>query len=124
MAGIDETGFKEYARSGGYTPLGTWGFDGSWTGNQGWPGLPHSNGNAFADFLLGTAATASTGLPGQDKVNYGRDWEFYVQDSWQVNRHLTFNYGVRYMYQTPWNTRGNLVSCFRSGARQDRDPGE
>jgi hypothetical protein len=112
MAGMDETGFKAYGRSGGYTPLGSWGFDGSWTGNQGWPGLPHSNGNAFADFLLGTAVNASTGLPGQDKVNYSRDWEFYVQDSWQVNRHLTVNYGIRYVYQTPWSTRGNIVSYF------------
>jgi hypothetical protein len=112
MAGFDETGFKSYSRGGGYTPLGTWGFDGSWTGNQGWPGLPHSNGNAFADFLLGTAVSASTGLPVQDKVNFSRDWEFYVQDSWQVNRHLTVNYGMRYVYQTPWWTRGNLASYF------------
>jgi len=112
MAGIDETGFKSYSRGGGYTPLGSWGFDGSWTGNQGWPGLPKSNGNAFADFLLGTAISAGTGLPVQDKVNFSRDWEFYVQDSWQVNRHLTINYGIRYVYQTPWSTRGNLASYF------------
>jgi hypothetical protein len=112
MAGFDETGFKSYSRGGGYTPLGTWGFDGSWTGNQGWPGLPHSNGNAFADFLLGTAVSASTGLPVTDKVNFSRDWEFYVQDSWQVNRHLTVNYGLRYVYQTPWWTRNNTASYF------------
>jgi hypothetical protein len=112
MAGFDETGFKAYSRGGGFTPLGSWGFDGSWTGNQGWPGLPKSNGNAFADFLLGTAVSAASGNPVQDKVNYSRDWEFYIQDSWQVNRHLTINYGLRYVYQTPWSTRGNLVSYF------------
>ena len=112
MAGFDETGFKVYSRGGGYTPLGSWGFDGSWTGNQGWPGQPHSNGNAFADFLLGTAISASTGLPTIDKVLYSRDWEFYVQDNWQVNRHLTVNYGLRYVYQTPWATRGNLTAYF------------
>lgn len=112
MAGMDESGFKSYARSGGYTPLGSWGFDGSWTGNQGWPGQPHSNGNAFADYLLGTAISASTGYPAIDKVLYSRDWEFYVQDNWQVNRHLTLNYGIRYTYQTPWSTRNNLTSYF------------
>jgi hypothetical protein len=112
MAGVDETGFKEYARGGGYTPLPSWTFDGSWTGNQGWPSQPHSNGNAFADFLLGTAVGAGTGSPAQDKVNYGRDWELYVQDSWKVNRRLTVNYGLRYVYQTPWSTRDNLVSYF------------
>jgi hypothetical protein len=112
MAGFDETGFKSYSRGGGFTPLGSWGFDGSWTGNQGWPGLPKSNGNAFADFLLGTAVSAATGNPVRDKVNYSRDWELYIQDNWQVNRHLTVNYGLRYVYQTPWSTRDNLVSYF------------
>jgi hypothetical protein len=34
MAGFDETGFKVYSRGGGFTPVGSWGFDGSWTGNQ------------------------------------------------------------------------------------------
>ncbi|HWB84673.1 MAG TPA: TonB-dependent receptor [Bryobacteraceae bacterium] len=112
MAGFDETGFKAYSRGGAYTPLPTWGFDGSWTGNQGWPSLPHSNGNAFADFLLGTAVSAATGAPVTDKVNYSRDSEFYIQDSWKVNRRLTLNYGLRYVYQTPWSTRGNIVSYF------------
>jgi hypothetical protein len=112
MAGFDETGFKSYSRGGGFTPVGSWGFDGSWTGNQGWPTAPHSNGNAFADFLLGAAISAGTGSPIPDKVLYGRDWEMYVQDSWQINRRLTLNYGLRYVYQTPWSTRDNIVSYF------------
>jgi hypothetical protein len=112
MAGFDETGFKVYGRGGGFGVLPSWSFDGSWTGNQGWPNLPHSNGNAFADFLLGTAVAAGAGLPIQDKVNYSRDSEFYIQDSWKVNRRLTLNYGVRYVYQTPWSTRDNIVGYF------------
>ncbi len=112
MAGVDETGFKVYAPGGAYTPLGSWGFDGSWTGNSGWPGSQHSNGNAFADFLLGTAISAGSGNPAVDKVLYSRDWEFYVQDRWQVNPKLTVNYGVRYVYQTPWATRNNVTAYF------------
>ena len=35
-------------------------FNGAWTGNKGWPNQPSSQGNAFADFLLGTAAIHAT----------------------------------------------------------------
>ena len=58
--GIDETGYKNYTRQGGQaltgvtiTPLGSFAFNGQWTGNKGWPNQPSSQGNAFADFLLG-----------------------------------------------------------------------
>lgn len=108
-AGIDETGYKQYAPNPN-APLGSFSFNGQWTGNKGWPGFPQSQGNAIADFLLGVANTSSTGLAGNDEVAYGRDWEFYGEDTWQASPRLTLYYGLRYMYQTPWSIRNNQVT--------------
>ena len=65
--GGDETGYKNYIKQGGPAlsaslgnPLGTLSFNGSWTGNKGWPNQPSSQGNSFADFLLGTASPATS----------------------------------------------------------------
>lgn len=117
--GVDETGYKNYIRQGGPAlsaalgnPLGTFGFTGVWTGNKGWPGQPSSQGNAFADFLLGTASSSNYAGPITEIVTYSRDWEFYAQDTYQVNSKLTLNYGLRYVYQSPWRVRDNRVSYF------------
>lgn len=115
--GVDETGYKNYIRQGGPAlsaslgnPLGTFNFDGRWTGNKGWPGRPNSQGNAFADFLLGTANTTNFAGPLTEIVTYSRNWEFYAQDTFQVNSKLTLNYGLRYTYQSPWRIRDDRVS--------------
>ncbi|MGH9353221.1 MAG: hypothetical protein ACRD2G_13850, partial [Terriglobia bacterium] len=109
-AGVDLTGYKEYAPSPN-APLGTFTFSGTWTGNSGWPGLPHSVGNSFADFLLGTANSSVTGAAAAfTSVNYSNDLEFYAQDSWRVSPRLTLYYGLRYMYQSPWSYRDHLAT--------------
>lgn len=115
--GADETGYKNYIKQGGPAlsaslgnPLGTISFNGAWTGNKGWPGQPSSQGNAFADFLLGTATSSNFAGPLTEIVTYSRDWEFYVQDTFQVTPKLTLNYGIRYMYQAPWRVRDDRVS--------------
>lgn len=115
--GVDETGYKNYVRQGGPAlsaslgnPLGTFGFTGVWTGNKGWPGQSSSQGNAFADFLLGTASSSNYAGPITEIVTYSRDWEFYAQDTYQFNSRLTLNYGLRYVYQSPWSVRDNRVS--------------
>lgn len=112
QAGLDETGFKIYNPGGGYGPLGTFTFNGTWTGNGGWPHQPTSIGNTFADFLLGDATSATTGSATPDQNVYSRDWEFYGQDVWQVAPSLTVNYGLRYVYQSPWITKGNIATFF------------
>jgi carboxypeptidase family protein len=115
--GADETGYKNYIRQGGPAlsaslgnPLGTLTFTGAWTGNKGWPGMGSSQGNTFADFLLGTASTSNYAGPLTEIVTYSRDWEFYAQDTFQVNSKLTLNYGLRYVYQSPWRVRDDRVS--------------
>jgi carboxypeptidase family protein len=115
--GAAETGYKNYIQQGGPAlsaslgnPLGTFAFSGAWTGNRGWPGQPSSQGNAFADFLLGTANSTNFAGPLTEIVTYSRLWEFYAQDTFQVNPKLTLNYGVRYTYQSPWRVRDDRVS--------------
>jgi hypothetical protein len=116
QAGIDETGYKMWNRvpSNPNTALtGAFGFNGQWTGNRGWPGLPHSNGNGFADFLLGTANTSATSALGDyAQWLYARYWGFYAQDTWQVSPHLTLILGMRYEYQPPWHYRAQEITTF------------
>jgi hypothetical protein len=115
--GVDESGYKNYTRQGGQaltgvtiTPLGGFTFNGQWTANKGWPGQPTSAGNAFADFLLGLPATTNFAGPLTDFQLAGRDWEFYGQDTFQVTPKLTLNYGLRYVYQTPWIVRDDRAT--------------
>jgi len=120
--GVDETGYKNYIKQGGPAlsaslgnPLGTLSFTGAWTGNKGWPGQPSSQGNSFADFLLGTASGSNFAGPLTEIVTYSRNWEFYAQDTYQATSRLTLNYGMRYMYQQPWRIRDNRVSYLDLG---------
>jgi hypothetical protein len=101
--GGQATTYKSYGPNPN-APLGTFSFSGQWTGNKGWPGRPQSQGNSYADFLLGVADRTSTGLAGVfEGVYWNWDWEFYAQDTWQASSKLTVYLGLRYMYQTPWN---------------------
>jgi hypothetical protein len=105
--GIDATTYKSYQPNPA-APLPTFSFSGQWTGNKGQPGQPSSQGNAYADFLLGVVNTVTAGNPNAlGAVYYSWDWNFYAQDTWQVSSRLTFYYGLRYMYQTPWDWQAN-----------------
>lgn len=111
--GADETGYKMYNRSDAAGSLtGAFDFNGAWTGNSGWPNLPHSNGNGFADFLLGTARRSQTSAMGAfgPGFAYSRYWGFYAQDTWQAAPRLTIIYGLRYEYQSPWRYPGQRIT--------------
>jgi hypothetical protein len=104
--GMEETGYKESDISPGSSPLGSFGFSGQWTGNRGW-NLPsgaygQSLGNGYSDFLLGDAISSSYSVWPFSTVYWGREWDFYAQDTFKASPRLTLNYGVRYMYQEPW----------------------
>ncbi len=105
--GAMATTYKSYGPNPN-APLGTFNFSGQWTGNKGNPSQPQSNGNAYADFLLGVADKSVTGSAGVfNGVYWCWDTEFYAQDTWQASSKTTVYFGVRYMYQTPWNWQGN-----------------
>jgi hypothetical protein len=53
-------------------------------------------GNAFGDFLLGVPNTAFFATTGPNDINRGRQYGLYGQDEWQVNSHLTVNFGLRW----------------------------
>jgi hypothetical protein len=102
--GVDELGIKAYGKPqpGG---LGTFTFNGEWTGGSGWKngGVSPSSGNAFADFLLGDASGTNYVVPSTFGNNvYDRIWGLYAQDTWQATSRLTIYFGLRYEYQLPW----------------------
>ena len=70
---------------------GVFSFTPRWTSSA--PGL--TDGNAFADFLLGYPATAQVGL-GRAAMDANANWvHFYAQDNWQILPHLKLEMGVR-----------------------------
>jgi len=79
------------------TSLGSFSFDGAYTRNT----ATAREGNAFADFLLGTARSSS--LSNISRLRQGAPWyEFYAQNEWKATRRLTLNFGVRYELRPPF----------------------
>lgn len=116
--GFETATYKTYGPNPN-APLGSFAFSGQWTGNKGQPGSPQSQGNAFADFLLGTANSSTTGTAGVfESVYHTWDTEFYAQDSWQISPKLTLSVGVRYMYQTPWLWQGDYSTYWDPGTNR------
>ena len=73
---------------------------------------PYDTGFGFSNAAIGTFYTfqqANRYLMGQYRYSNA---EFYVQDSWKVNRRLTLNYGVRANYVQPYYDAGGNGSNF------------
>lgn len=73
---------------------------------------PFDSNHPYANALLGyfqtyTEVTARVNYQPINKVT-----EWYVQDSWKVNRKLTLDYGVRFTYDIPPYQKKNVAANF------------
>lgn len=64
-----------------------------------------NTGNMFASFLLGTVSSATYT---QSFASWLPRWwshQAYVQDDWKITNNLNLNIGVRYSFETPFQTK-------------------
>lgn len=68
-----------------------------------------TSGNAFASFLLGTAASGNISTqPTQDFQQYYA--ATFIQDDWKISTRLTLNFGLRYEIESFRNDRFDRVN--------------
>lgn len=83
-------------------PNGSFGFNGSETGND------------FADFLIGAPSSFA-----QQSIVIADERSTYIglfaQDSWRVKPSLTINYGLRWERSQPWHDTQNRTSTIVAG---------
>ncbi len=79
-------------------------------------------GSDFADFLLGIASSYSQGDSERFYLR-NRYAGLYGQDSWQVRRGLTLNYGVRWDLLPPWHEKYNQLQTLVPGQQSVVYPG-
>ena len=86
---------------------GVFSFTPRWTSSA--PGL--TNGNAFADFLLGDPTTAQAGL-GRAALDANTNWgHLYIQDNWQITSHLKIDFGIRYEHNQNLTDANNQIAA-------------
>jgi hypothetical protein len=93
------------------TPGGTFYF-----GGTGYPYTPNT-GNDFAAFLLGAVSKATFNTTLAEWLPRWWSHAAYFQDDWVVNPRLTLNLGVRWSFETPFQTKYGQQSQFDPLAR-------
>jgi hypothetical protein len=85
-------------------------------GGTDFPFRPNT-GNAFASFLLGTVSSAQFT---QNFATWLPQWwqhAWYVQDSWKVRPNLSLELGLRWSYETPFETKYGQQTQFDPAVR-------
>jgi hypothetical protein len=104
-AGIQATRYQQnYLNTGNVGFLGTFGYNGAFTG------LPGGVGYGPADFVLGRIQNVSLASPLGWVGN--RQWRFaaYFQDDFKLSARLTLNLGLRYEIDQPWYEQNNKTA--------------
>jgi len=76
--------------------------------------IDDSRVKALADFMAGylNPNTSSIALGDPTRLVYVKTFNLFAQDSWQVNRKLTLNYGLRWDYEGPLGNDKKNLSVF------------
>jgi hypothetical protein len=81
-----------------------------------------TTGNDYADFLLGLPDFYSQ----QSSPSFyerAANGDLFAQDSYRIRPNLTFNYGLRWDYVTPWAEKYHQITTFVLGAQSQTFPG-
>ncbi len=100
-----------YNGTAGALPSGTYNFTGT---NQ--PFTPNT-GQGFANFLLGTVGSA---VYTQEFASWLPRWwshQWYAQTDWKPIKRMTLNLGMRWSYESPFQTKYGQQSQFDPNAR-------
>jgi hypothetical protein len=81
-----------------------------------------TTGNDYADFLLGLPDFYSQQ---SSPAFYERaaNGDLFAHDSYRIRPNLTFNYGIRWDYVTPWAEKYHQTTTFVQGAQSQTFPG-
>ena len=73
-------------------------------------------GYSYGDFLLGLANPSYFAVTGPQMDARTVQWGAYGQDAWQVNSHLTVNFGMRWELLPPFQeTNGDIATYLTNG---------
>lgn len=90
---------------------GTFTFSGLATSALDANGVPiASTGFDFADFLLGLPQSSSIRFGSPSNYYRAQNYSLFIQDEWKAAPNLTFNFGLRYEYYSPWTEKYDRLS--------------
>ena len=120
VGGQYELGLDNYYQTN--IASGAFAFSGSWTRQNALS--PATNGNAFADFLLGLSQNSGSfvnqteGVAQVPAQTAGRQTyrAFYFNDNWRFTNKLTLNLGLRYELQGTWSERFDRLTYWNPNA--------
>ncbi|HYM11952.1 MAG TPA: carboxypeptidase regulatory-like domain-containing protein [Bryobacterales bacterium] len=84
-------------------------------GGTGFPFTPNT-GNDFAGFLLGSVVRSDFNTTLANWLPRWWSHALYFQDDWNATSRLTFNLGLRWSFETPYNTKYGQQSQFDPAA--------